>query len=109
MAPERIRGDLAVDAAATKAEDVWAFGVLCWQIFSQSPKPYCKVGSNASAIPRSDVQIEADVGWLGQRLALDKSYPVEMRQLVKNCLITESTLRPSMVDIVGHLTFLGDT
>lgn len=41
LAPETM-----IERACTKKSDVWAYGVLCWEIFSNGAAPYAGVGSN---------------------------------------------------------------
>uniref|UniRef100_A0A915M6J2 Protein kinase domain-containing protein n=1 Tax=Meloidogyne javanica TaxID=6303 RepID=A0A915M6J2_MELJA len=41
LAPETMR-----DRVCTKKSDVWAFGILCWEIFANGENPYQNFGTN---------------------------------------------------------------
>lgn len=41
LSPETMR-----DRVCTKKSDVWAFGVLCWEIFTNGDNPYANFGTN---------------------------------------------------------------
>nr|CAD2189717.1 unnamed protein product [Meloidogyne enterolobii] len=72
LAPETM-----IERACTKKSDVWAYGVLCWEIFSNGAAPYAGVGSN-NIVARKVIT--------GERLRFSDDTPEEFAELITNCV-----------------------
>uniref|UniRef100_A0A914LXZ9 Tyrosine-protein kinase n=1 Tax=Meloidogyne incognita TaxID=6306 RepID=A0A914LXZ9_MELIC len=72
LAPETM-----IERACTKKSDVWAYGVLCWEIFSNGAAPYAGVGSN-NIVARKVIT--------GDRLKFSDDTPEEFAELITNCV-----------------------
>ncbi|KAF7636115.1 Protein kinase domain-containing protein [Meloidogyne graminicola] len=72
LAPETM-----IERACTKKSDVWAFGVLCWEIFANGASPYSGVGSN---------NLVAKMVIKGERLLFSEDTPEEFAELIVNCV-----------------------
>nr|CAD2148928.1 unnamed protein product [Meloidogyne enterolobii] len=72
LAPETM-----IERACTKKSDVWAYGVLCWEIFSNGATPYAGVGSN-NIVARKVIT--------GERLRFSDDTPEEFAELITNCV-----------------------
>ena len=73
------------------ATDVWAFGILVWEIFSCGKMPY--PGMNPS-------EIKEEVINQGYRMNAPAGTPDEVQQLMDECWQHNLEERPSMADIV---------
>ena len=73
--------------------DVWAFGVVLWELFSWGKDPYMGF-SNAEVL-------EKVVG--GYRLSPPESMPEPIAELMTACFATEPEKRPSFVVICAKL------
>lgn len=72
LAPETM-----IERACTKKSDVWAYGVLCWEIFANGASPYAGVASN---------NIVAKKVITGERLKFSDDTPEEFAELITNCV-----------------------
>uniref|UniRef100_A0A1I8BKX3 Protein kinase domain-containing protein n=1 Tax=Meloidogyne hapla TaxID=6305 RepID=A0A1I8BKX3_MELHA len=79
------------DGLFTSKTDVWAYGVLLWEIFSLGYIPY--PGRDNLEVMRLVVA--------GDRLDPPIGIPDEIYELMLRCWNTESEQRPNFVDLVG--------
>ncbi|KAL7073377.1 hypothetical protein ACQ4LE_007649 [Meloidogyne hapla] len=80
-----------LDGLFTSKTDVWAYGVLLWEIFSLGYIPY--PGRDNLEVMRLVVA--------GDRLDPPIGIPDEIYELMLRCWNTESEQRPNFVDLVG--------
>ncbi|XP_065907466.1 uncharacterized protein [Dysidea avara] len=81
------------DQIFTSASDVWSFGVLMWELFNPSVKPY---------EPLKNVAVIAEVS-AGKRLDIPMECPKMVGDLMQACWITDYTKRPSFLVIANLL------
>lgn len=79
MSPEAI-----VDGKYSIKSDVWAFGVVLWEIFSFGTTPYSKLGH---------IQVIEKI-IQGYRLETPTGCPIEIETLMQQCWNTEPDIRP---------------
>uniref|UniRef100_A0A7E4VFH6 Tyrosine-protein kinase n=1 Tax=Panagrellus redivivus TaxID=6233 RepID=A0A7E4VFH6_PANRE len=77
----------------TKMTDVWSYGVLCWEIFTNCKDPY-------SHIPRQTDVMEKVVAGLRLEFA-PENVPQPMIEIVQRCWDATPANRPPMAEIVG--------
>lgn len=78
-----------------KPADVWAFGVLCWEIFSDGEMPYKDL---TLAEVRDRIVKEPNF-----RLTLPPSCPPDIRDLVLRCWQSDVRTRATMDDLAKGL------
>lgn len=88
MAPESL-----VDGKYSHKSDVWAFGILLWEIFSLGTTPYPKL---------ANVQV-IEVVLSGHRLPAPKNCPNEIVALMQQCWKTDPTERPDFATLNSSL------
>jgi serine/threonine protein kinase len=89
MAPEQLER-----MAYSRASDVFAFGVLLYEIFARStPWPGL---ANVNVITQVIT---------GKRMELPKSIPASVRRTMKQCWAHEASARPKMPVVVEELLF----
>ena len=94
MAPEACRGE------ATKASDVWSFGVLlCYMIKGGYPYDEADMDNLESFINR----IGHDELYLPK---MPQKVNPQVEELVRSCLQRDSNLRPSAQELTRHAFFL---
>lgn len=82
--------------------DVWAYGVLAWEIFSFGKQPYCGLNDIEAYQCVTSYQV----------LEKPKECPDAVYQLMQQCWHKEPPLRPSFSDIIINLKDMqgsGDT
>ncbi|GLV45808.1 off-track [Carabus blaptoides fortunei] len=82
------------DEYSTKS-DVYAFGVLIWEIFSQGELPLSKISDTTLIIQLKEKQLQ----WKSH-----KATPTEMQQLQEICWAESPTDRPYFIQIVQTLS-----
>ena len=88
MAPESI-----VDGKYSVKSDVWAFGVVMWEIFSGGVTPYSRLGNTQV--------IETVLS--GKRLLPPDNSPPLMRTMMFDCFQTDPADRPSFDELHSML------
>lgn len=91
MAPESLTKGLF-----SSKSDVWAFGVLMWEIFSLGRTPY-----GALKVREIGQEVAA-----GRRLEPPSGCPRQCAAAMKRCWITDYFRRPSFADLVADLALL---
>ena len=75
----------------TLATDVWAYGILLWEIFSSGKMPYA--GMN-------NAETKAQVVHNNYRMPAPSGTPEQIQQLMAECWQYAEKDRPTMADIV---------
>ena len=88
MALESLR-----DGIFSSASDVWSYGVLMWELFNPSVRPYKSIGTEE--IP---VAVAA-----GKRLDIPENCPRKVARIIEACWITSPERRPSFLVIANLL------
>ena len=79
-----------------KPADVWAFGVLCWEIFSDAEMPYKDL-----TLAEVRDRIVKDPNF---RLTLPPCCPPDVRDLVSRCWQSDFRTRATMGEMVKGLS-----
>eukprot|EP00050_Salpingoeca_kvevrii_P008114 m.300836 g.300836 ORF g.300836 m.300836 type:complete len:1254 (+) comp14547_c0_seq1:115-3876(+) len=93
MAPEALQ-----DERFDERNDIWAFGVLLWEIFSFARTPYG---------PMSAREISSFLQQ-GQRLERPPKCPANLFELMLRCWVNTPAARPSMVEVTKSLTLISN-
>ena len=89
MAPETL-----TTGSHTINSDVWAFGVLMWEVFSYGATPHCEL-SNWEVVEAVVVE--------GRTLHTPPDCPVEMERLMRLCWSRDAEKRPTFQDAVAMI------
>ena len=81
------------------ATDVWAFGILLWEIFSCGKMPY--PGMNNTETKKAVIKD-------GYRMKAPDGTPEQVNQLMAECWQAEPENRPTMSDIVDFMKEVTD-
>jgi len=77
----------------SKASDVWAFGVVIWELLTDGEDPFANMES-----------IEAGMAILmGERLEIRESWPSALQSLMSDCWATDLNERPLFEEIYKRL------
>jgi len=96
MAPEALS-----ERRYSKATDVWSFGVVLWEMWSDSNQPYC-------GYSQQQVQEQVKTGKLV--LSAPTKMPLVIQQVMRSCFQFDPKQRPSFVEIFDILSvFLEQT
>ncbi|XP_066925067.1 fibroblast growth factor receptor 3-like [Clytia hemisphaerica] len=87
-----------LDRVYSTQSDIWAYGVLLWEIFTLGGTPY----------PRIPVQDLYKVLKDGYRMKRPKSCPPLIYEIMGKCWIEEPSKRPSFSELVAHMESLLD-
>ncbi|XP_033761640.1 ephrin type-A receptor 4a-like [Pecten maximus] len=87
QAPERLVGS---KTEPTEAADVWSYGVIIWEIFSQGIKPYEEV---------AETEVEAAIKD-GAKLNRPELCPDAYNGFIVTCMQRDPASRPTFTDIV---------
>uniref|UniRef100_A0A1I7ZZR1 Tyrosine-protein kinase n=1 Tax=Steinernema glaseri TaxID=37863 RepID=A0A1I7ZZR1_9BILA len=89
LAPETLR-----TAAYSRKTDVWAFGIMCWEIFADGSEPY-----GGMTVGEVNGKVKA-----GYRMTLPDCTPVEMLRIVEvRCWSDSANDRWTMAEIAREL------
>ena len=80
-------------AKYTFQSDIWAYGVLLWEIFSQGATPYPGM---------TNVEV-AEAVLSGYRMTKPEKCPDEVYEIVQKCWKENSKERPNMEQIVAEM------
>eukprot|EP00039_Didymoeca_costata_P004211 m.71976 g.71976 ORF g.71976 m.71976 type:complete len:634 (-) comp12293_c1_seq1:2060-3961(-) len=95
MAPELIER-----RKFSKGSDVWAFGVIVWQLLTGC-QPYCYAKAKEPIAP---IALAFKVGYNGERLRVDESWPDPFKTVIRNCQLAEHKQRPQFAEIRDTFT-----
>jgi len=87
-----------LDRVYSTQSDIWAYGVLLWEIFTLGGTPY----------PRIPVQDLYKVLKGGYRMKRPKSCPPLIYEIMGKCWMEEPSKRPSFSELVAHMESLLD-
>lgn len=80
------------------ASDVWSFGVVLWEIFTNGQQPYKNV------LKKVDVEaVKHYLLQLQKRLVPPKEMPLPIVEIMTTCFFEQSEIRPSMRTILEKL------
>ncbi|VDK29934.1 unnamed protein product [Gongylonema pulchrum] len=78
----------------TIKSDVWSFGIMVWEIYSEGYEPYPSL---------SNIQTRAKIIVQNYRMSMPEGTPPEISALVAKCWAKEPADRPSFAQIVQEL------
>ncbi|XP_033122318.1 muscle, skeletal receptor tyrosine protein kinase-like [Anneissia japonica] len=84
------------DYQFTYQSDVWSFGILLWEIFTNALKPY-------NGMSHEEVFMKVRQGY---RLGCSKDTPKDVYEIMKNCWAAEASDRPSFQTVYSTLVAL---
>lgn len=77
--------------------DAWAYGVVCWEVFTNGETPYGDLDT---------INVAMKVVNEGLRLSIPKNVPPFIRSLMKECWETNPSQRPTFSDICAKVRIL---
>ena len=77
------------------ASDIWSFGILMWEMQNPNKIPYEEMDNMEYAIRAAKE---------GLQVPIPESFPSTVKKIMKACLITDPTKRPSFLLIASLLT-----
>ncbi|KAK3804123.1 hypothetical protein RRG08_047200 [Elysia crispata] len=89
MAPE----SLSEEFTFSSQTDVWAYGVVMWEVLTRGVEPYPNVDAGNVV-----VQVQA-----GNRLPKPKHCPIDIHTLMASCWAADPNERPRFADLVSSL------
>lgn len=88
----------------SKPADVWSYGVLCWELFSQGQQPYSDV-EELTDVPESKLK-ESLLQHLqsGHTLCIPEDTPAPFQHIMRECWQVEKEKRPDFATISSQLS-----
>jgi serine/threonine protein kinase len=93
MAPEFITDNLFTDRA-----DIYAFGILIWEVMMRDPVPYKNISEIAFLCGDKEI--------LKLRPEIPQNFDPEIRELMQSCWDHDYTQRPNIITVVSKLEIL---
>ncbi|CAD5219514.1 unnamed protein product [Bursaphelenchus okinawaensis] len=89
-----ISPEAVVKLKFTYKTDVWAYGVMCYEIYTRGRDPY-------NELPDGEVVRRVREGY---RLTFPEETPMEMKYLMVNKVFAEEAIRPTMAEVVSYIS-----